>query len=182
MKTALAMAREQCCNYRRNGTCIRLDIVPENWEVEGTRSCPCLLACKRKKLDLGPEPVEFSSFAELDRFLDQAEAKAVKFGDFHLCGYFEKAVLPLARYWPKYVSAVEQYNWQRNRDGKEPIAIFKQPKVRFCKCGAELPPRQRVCDKCKRKRRREAYRKANEKRRKSAGNSDNISGSPEATK
>ena len=173
MKKALGMAGEQCRNYRRSGTCIWLDIVPVNWWLEGTKSCQCLLAHKRKKLDLGPEPRQFSSFAQLDRFLDQAEAKASKSGDFYLCEYFEKAVLPLARYWPKFLDAAEQYNWQRTRQGKEPIAIFKQSKSRFCKCGSILPRRRRACKDCQRKRRRESYRKANRKKRKPDGNVDN---------
>ena len=166
------MAEIECGNFRSDGGCLGIPVecLTSDRPTVAAPLDRCKLACKKIILD---EPREFFSFAQLDRFLDQAEDRAGKSGNFHLSKYFEKAVLPLARYWPKYLDAVEQYNWQRTRQGKDPIAIFKQSKSRFCKCGSVLPRRRRVCKDCQRKRRRESYRKANRKRRKPNGNDDN---------
>lgn len=169
----MEIVRAECANYCKDGSCLGIPVeclTSDRPTVAAPRS-RCLLATK--KLDLGPEPRRFASFDELDRFVEQAEDKASRSRDFCLCRYFEKAILPLARYRPKYLDAVEQYNWQRNKQGKGPIALFKQSKSRFCKCGAELPRRRRVCKKCQRKSRRESYRKANRKRRGLDDNADN---------
>jgi len=67
------------------------------------------------------------------------------------CKWFEKAVAPLAKYKPQYVSAVDDYWGQKGLSG---VTV----KARFCGCGAQLSPRRRFCDSCTRQRRKDAYR------------------------
>ncbi len=73
------------------------------------------------------------------------------------CDYFECAVLPLGdadlrrRYYKRYGI---DYDWREENPG------------RVCPdCGAELPPRKKVCKKCQRERRRATFRKANDRRK-----------------
>ncbi len=68
------------------------------------------------------------------------------------CGYFEKAVLPIAG----EIGQQKIYAAYESLTGADPLA---RPQARLCPdCGAELKPRQRYCDDCKRKRRRQSYR------------------------
>ncbi len=73
------------------------------------------------------------------------------------CKYFKKSVLPLAELQGIYSKILLEYT---NIDE----SIVKNIHTRFCECGEELKPRERFCDKCKKKRRTEAYREQNLKR------------------
>ena len=151
--TPRQMAQAECANLCKDGSCLGIPArcLTSRPTVAAPRSS-CLLGRKRKKLDLGPEPRRFTTFAELDRFLDQAEANASTSGDFYLCEYFEKAVLPLAKSYPQYVSAVEQYN--------DRLPLNKHlGNARLCGCGAPLQKRHQYCPKCKRERQKQARRK-----------------------
>ncbi len=73
------------------------------------------------------------------------------------CGYFEKAVLPIAG----EIGQQKIYAAYESLTGADPLA---RPQARLCPdCGAELKPRQRYCDNCKKKRRRQSYRKSRQK-------------------
>ena len=78
------------------------------------------------------------------------------------CGYFEKAVLGPPNYRFRlpcydYGKLFAQYAEQTKA---EPQAV----KQRLCECGKSLRPRQRLCEDCKEKKRKDAYRKINRKR------------------
>jgi len=111
------------------------------------------------------------------------------------CRYFEGHVLPLARRGRDYAQAEQSYAEIVVRDYREVVdgiaderlrdAILghafygstwtEQPRTaeRFCECGVPLLRRRRVCDECKRKRRRAAFRKANRRRAVLAGSGHN---------
>jgi hypothetical protein len=69
------------------------------------------------------------------------------------CAYFEKAVLPVAWQIGCGESVVDQYQAQTKS-----VMQIQGVKARRCSCGEPLKPRQRYCQKCKHKRRKEAYR------------------------
>ena len=86
------------------------------------------------------------------------------------CRYFEESVLPLltrcsnARCLKLYPDAADAY--RRLFAGFRTGEIEDETEIRPCpSCGSPLPPRKRFCDGCARKRRREAYKRADAKRR-----------------
>jgi hypothetical protein len=78
------------------------------------------------------------------------------------CGYFEKAVLPTAA----DIGLKEHvYSLYQRHVGIEAEGQLTRDLVRKCpECGAELKPRQRYCDDCARRKRRESYRRSRRKR------------------
>lgn len=78
------------------------------------------------------------------------------------CGYFEKAVLPTA----KDAGLREHvYSLYQKHTGIEACGeLDREPAPRCPDCGAELRPRQRYCDACATRRRRQSYRRARQKR------------------
>lgn len=79
------------------------------------------------------------------------------------CQYFERAVLGPADY--KY--RVPGYDYEKifEQYGRINFSFLnKTVKIRRCECGATLNPRQRCCEKCARRKRRESQRKYNRKR------------------
>jgi len=78
------------------------------------------------------------------------------------CGYFERSVLGPV----DYKFRLPNYDYQKlfaqyaDQTGKASEAVSQ----RLCECGKNLRPRQRLCDSCSEKRRRDAYRKYNRKR------------------
>jgi len=69
------------------------------------------------------------------------------------CSYFESAVLPLSKRKAAYADVPNQY-WARAKvDGMREDAA-----ERVCACGNALAARERVCERCKIRRRRESYR------------------------
>lgn len=75
------------------------------------------------------------------------------------CGYFEKAVLPIAG----EIGQQKIYAAYESLTGADPLA---RSQARLCPdCGASLKPRQRYCDNCSKKHRRNSYRKARKNKR-----------------
>lgn len=105
----------------------------------------CLLAQTAKELFalLSCKKIELSCFIENSKS----------------CTYFEKAVLPVAYQNGYGDKMTDLYNKQTGAK----IRVRNKPKVRKCDCGVVLKSRQRLCSKCKIKKRRETYR--NEKKR-----------------
>jgi len=69
------------------------------------------------------------------------------------CSYFESAVLPLSKRKAAYADVPKHY-WARAKvDGMREDAA-----ERVCACGNALADRERVCERCKIRRRRESYR------------------------
>ncbi len=64
------------------------------------------------------------------------------------CGFFRKAVLPLAEHQGIYSKILSEYT-------EIDESIVKDIHTRFCECGEELKPRERFCEMCRKKRRRE---------------------------
>ncbi len=73
------------------------------------------------------------------------------------CRYFRKCVLPLAELQGIYSLILREY---ANIDKSIGVGIH----TRFCDCGIELKPRERFCEKCRKKRRQETHRAQNLKR------------------
>lgn len=78
------------------------------------------------------------------------------------CEYFERCLLALPDMAglanaPKYRSAVSEYRYSI-MDGVR--AGPTRPGTRLCDCGTPLPPRHRLCDTCKAKKRRHTRRQA----------------------
>jgi len=85
-------------------------------------------------------------------------AKRCLVQDGKRCRYFEEAVLPTAADTGRKELVYALYEKQVGIGGELTQDI--KP-VRECPdCGGELKPRQRYCDDCGMKRRRQAYRKA----------------------
>ena len=78
------------------------------------------------------------------------------------CSYFERAVLPTAL----DIGLKEHiYSLYGNHVGIESYQQFDKSNIRRCTdCEAELKPRQRYCDECKKRRRRKSYRNNRSKR------------------
>ena len=78
------------------------------------------------------------------------------------CSYFERAVLPTAI----DIGLKEHiYSLYGNHVGIEGYQQFDKSNIRRCPdCEAELKPRQRYCDECKKRRRRKSYRNSRSKR------------------
>ena len=88
-----------------------------------------------------------------------AEHCAVEQGE--RCEYFERAVLPTAADIGQEEHVRSLYAKHVGLEGCQ----SDRPSTRECPgCGGELLRRQRYCDSCKKKRRRETYRKARSKR------------------
>ena len=163
MSTALQMARKECCNFQADGTCLALEAavpadawlgISEWWNWQRI-DCSCLLG--RKSVSIVPEPREFHSFKELDRFLAKREGKAGHKGLPKLCPYFERAVIPLVKYWPKWEDSVLEYNMRRIRHELEPIGELLTNVCR--ECGQGVSGKAKYCPKCLEKRRRDKRRK-----------------------
>ena len=163
MSSSLQMARKECCNFQADGTCIALEAtvpadawlgISEWWNWQRI-DCSCLLG--RKSASIVPEPREFHSFKELDRFLAEREGKVGYKGLPKLCRYFEKAVLPLVKYRPKWEDSVLEYNMRRIRHELEPIGeLLTHPCL---DCGRAVAGKAKYCPECLEKRRREKRRK-----------------------
>ena len=169
MSTPLEMAKAECANYCKDGSCLGIPVECLVSERDDKKvklvAAPlerCDLVCKKKMLDLGPEPVECSSFAELDRFLDEAENKARRSGGFYFCRYFEKAVIGLVQYRPRYAKAVERYKKRPVQAPPPPAAIAGMWE---CDCGNPMPKGRRMCDACRGARQRERWKKAKRRKR-----------------
>ena len=81
----------------------------------------------------------------------------------HRCHHFEKVVLPTAGDIGLRESVHSQY---RKHVGLGDNGELGTEPIRRCPdCGDEIGPRQRYCSNCSRRRRRESYRRAREKRR-----------------
>ena len=77
------------------------------------------------------------------------------------CGYFEKAVLPTAADIGLSERMYSLYEKQCSVSGP-----LERSQTRICPdCGTGLKPRQRYCDNCAKKHRRESYRKARDNKR-----------------
>jgi|GEM_PF-1487410 len=76
------------------------------------------------------------------------------------CAYFEKAVLPTAWQIDAGESILDQYQGQTKA-----VIQVRCKEARRCTCGEPLKPRKRFCDKCRQKRRKEAYRQSKQKTR-----------------
>lgn len=86
-----------------------------------------------------------------------------KVQDGQRCGYFEQAVLPTADAIGLKEAIYYQYEQQVGLVG---IGVLKRGQVRRCPdCGDEVKPRQRYCENCSKRRRRESYRRARGKSR-----------------
>ena len=80
------------------------------------------------------------------------------------CAHFERAVLGP----PDYPYRVPGYNYHKifSEYGKiNPAFAARGVSVRRCECGAILQPRQRVCEKCRDRKRRETYRESKRRSR-----------------
>jgi hypothetical protein len=83
------------------------------------------------------------------------------------CEYFEKSVLGK----PDYPYRQKGYNFSKLFDQYAAINsnyLTKQVKVRKCRCGETLRPRQRVCQRCAEMNRKLSYRESKRKMRKSS--------------
>jgi hypothetical protein len=67
------------------------------------------------------------------------------------CKYFKKSVLPLAELQGIYSKILLEYT---NIDE----SVVKDIHTRFCECGEELKPRERFCERCRKKRRQKTNR------------------------
>ncbi len=74
------------------------------------------------------------------------------------CVFFRKSVLPLAEHYGVYSKILSEYT-------KIDESIVKNIHTRFCECGEELKPRERFCEKCKKKRRQKTDREYHQKYR-----------------
>ena len=127
MSTPLQMARAECANFCKDGSCLG---IPTECL---TSECPTVAA-----------PLDRCKLAEPGK----------------RCMYFERAVIPLANYFPeKYAKAVETYTAGR---AKNALAIKA---ARLCECGNPLPKRKRYCPTCARRKRRESARNGMAKKR-----------------
>jgi len=80
------------------------------------------------------------------------------------CAYFERAVLGP----PDYPYKLPGYDYRKLFDGYgqiNPKLAARAVVIRKCECGASLQPRERVCEKCRAEKRRQAYRQHRQKRR-----------------
>ncbi len=60
------------------------------------------------------------------------------------CDYFKKCVLPLAKLNGCYDRVLKEYL-------KFDKSIDQSEEARFCDCGTELKPRERFCERCRKK-------------------------------
>ena len=74
------------------------------------------------------------------------------------CGYFERAVLPTASDIGLSAQVYAQYAKQVGLDDTRELGA--EPPRPCPDCGGELKPRQRYCDTCSARRRRDSYRRA----------------------
>lgn len=81
------------------------------------------------------------------------------------CRYFEDIVLPIADQpsprGDRYLQQQRQSARQTYRS-KHALAVAGSKEGRLCACGEPLVPRQRSCDKCRRRQRRLARQKRKE--------------------
>ncbi len=74
------------------------------------------------------------------------------------CVFFRKSVLPLAEYYGVYSKILSEYT-------EIDESIVKDIHTRFCDCGEELTPRERFCERCRKKRRQKTDREYHQKYR-----------------
>ena len=77
------------------------------------------------------------------------------------CTYFEKAVLPVADWFPQAYAECRDRYWSAAGEPGRMVGAT----VRHCECGEVLPPRKRLCARCRRLRRQTTYREAARKSR-----------------
>ncbi len=79
------------------------------------------------------------------------------------CRYFERTVLPTAA----DIGLKDLiYSLYEEQVGIDSNGLLKRGQIRRCPdCADEVGPRQRYCQKCSKRRRRESYRRAREKHR-----------------
>jgi len=79
------------------------------------------------------------------------------------CEYFVEAVLPTSA--DLGLKELVYSLYQKHVGIAEDELLINTANIRLCPdCGAELKPRQRYCDGCKRRRRRKSYRNSRSKR------------------
>ena len=128
MSSPLQMARAECANSCKDGSCLGIPTKCLVSERDGNKV----------KLVAAP----------LDR-CKLAEPKGT-------CRYFEKAVLPLVQYYPRYAKAVKRYGKRLPKDTVPPEAIIGMWE---CDCGKPMLKGRRMCDSCARKKRLAAKRR-----------------------
>lgn len=154
MKTAVSMARECCANYQSEN-CIGLEsLVSVDWILENkVFDTRCLLLRPGPAERTGQESITCRSRADAVAVIDLLPRAGL---GFHLCKYFEDAVLPLAKGDLQWEDAASEYNVELAAQGKDSITILSD---RVCRCGASLLSRQRLCVKCKKTNAKEAKKK-----------------------
>lgn len=134
--TPYQLARTECANFvQRDGSC--LGVQPEGLLDSTVRAIP------RERCLLAEKPIQ-------------------------PCQYFENCVLPLAdRPGPKDNPGLQSQRVEARRQYLELRKVeVPESNVRLCpECQGPLAKRQRLCGKCRIKRRREAYRQAKQRKR-----------------
>ncbi len=77
--------------------------------------------------------------------------------DHRPCKYFEDCVLGYAKHLGCYEKIFSEY---QNIN----LTIKNKQETRICECGNELQKRERLCEKCKAKKRKNAYKRYNKNR------------------
>lgn len=140
-RTALSFAASHCDNYRKNGQC---------WGIY-----------------TGPNPAQFGAGHLFANPLPRCfPAQSVP------CRYFERCILPQAERHLRFASVgidyrARTFGWEARKAASlhagHPFLghmgrSSEQKEDRYCKCGARLNKKRRVCDGCQREKRRETTR------------------------
>ncbi len=83
-----------------------------------------------------------------ERFMNQAQCLILA---KKRCDFFKKCVLPLAKLMGCYDRIFKEYI-------KFDKTVDQSEEARFCECGEELKPRERFCERCRKKRRQKTNR------------------------
>ena len=134
MSSPLGMARAECANLCKDGSCLGIPVECLVSERDGKKVKPVAAPLDRCKL---------------------AESKGT-------CRYFEKAVLPLVHYWPRYAKAVERYRKRLPKNKALPAAIAGMWE---CDCGNPMQKGRRMCDSCRDAKKRKRWKKAKRRKR-----------------
>lgn len=129
MSSPLQMARAECANLCKDGSCLGItaDCL--------TSECPTVaVPFERCKL---------------------AKPKGT-------CRYFERTVLPLIQYFPRYAKAAERYRKRLPKAAAPPTAIIGMWE---CDCGKPMPKGRRMCDSCRDTKKRERWKQTKRRKR-----------------
>lgn len=85
--------------------------------------------------------------------------------DCKRCSYFEKSVLPLHNWGKPHYAGLQDTPALYGILVKGPTPSAAKVSGRLCACGEPLPKRHRLCDKCKKQNRRDAYRREKQRQR-----------------